>query len=207
MFKTLSKNIKQILKKIPILVMIVSEVYGLLENFIVKYPNTRLGFWMRKKYWSSKCKIGKNPFLCQGSIIHASKRERVDIGENIQLGDNVVLNIGQCKGLFIGNDVAIAIGTFIRSGNHKFDRTDIPINLQGHDCKTLEFNSKEYSIVVEDDCWIGANCVLLSGAHLGKGTVVSAGSVVSSAVPPYSIVVGNPARVMGNRLKKAKKND
>ncbi len=194
-------KLKILLNKLPLIKIIVVELYGLFEIFIVKYPNTKLGFWMRKKYWSLKCKIGPNPFLCRGSIIHFSKKELVDIGENVQLGDNVVLNIGECKGLFIGNDVAIAIGTFIRSANHKFDRIDIPIHSQGHDCKTVQYDGKEYSIVIEDDCWIGAHCTLLSGTHLGKGSVVSAGSVISSIVPPYSIVVGNPARVIGNRLK------
>jgi len=199
--------LKDILKRSKYIMYIVNELYGLYENFIVKYPNTKFGFWMRKKYWASKCKIGKNAFLCQGTIIHASKNELIEIGDNIELGNDVVLNIGQCKGIYIGNEVAIAIGTFIRSGNHKFDRIDIPIKEQGHDCRILNFNNREYSIIIEDDVWIGAHCTLLSGTHLGKGTIVSAGSVVSTVVPPYSIVVGNPARVMGNRLKKVKKND
>ena len=46
--------------------------------------------------------------------------------------------------------------------------------------------------------------ILLSGSHIGEGSVISAGSVVSSIVPPYSIVVGNPGRIVGNR--KAKTN-
>ena len=192
-------KIKYLLKKIPILKLLISEAYELLENFIVKYPNTKFGLWMRKNYWSSKCKIGSNAFICQGVIVHASKRELVDIGESVQMGNNTTLNIGQCKGLYVGDYVSMAIGTFIRSGNHKFDRQDVPIQKQGHDCKTIAFNDTEYSIVIEDDCWIGAHCILLSGTHLGKGTVLAAGTVVSSIVPAYSIVAGNPARVIGKR--------
>ena len=50
------------------------------------------------------------------------------------------------------------------------------------------------------DCWIGANAFIMPGANLGEGTIVSAGSVVGGkAVPPYKILAGNPARVIGSR--------
>jgi acetyltransferase-like isoleucine patch superfamily enzyme len=59
-------------------------------------------------------------------------------------------------------------------------------------------NSK--GIVVEDDCWVGANTTFLDGAHVGHGCVIGAGSVVRGEIPPYSIVVGAPARVIRSRL-------
>ena len=87
----------------------------------------------------------------------------------------------------------------MRSENHRFDKFDIPIQNQGHDSKEIEFNNNSYSVVIEDDVWIGARVILLSGAHIGEGSVISAGSVVSNKIPPYSIAVGNPARVIANR--------
>ena len=55
-------------------------------------------------------------------------------------------------------------------------------------------------IVVEDDVWIGANCVILEGARLRKGCVIAAHSTVSGEIEPYSINVGSPARRSGYRL-------
>lgn len=197
-------NIKEKLKRIIILRYIASELYALFENFIVKYPNTRLGMKMRVKYWSSKLNIGNNPHIYQNVILHSTSRDLIDIKDNVIFGPGVVVNIGPCKGFYVGSNTGIAKDTFIRSANHKFDRIDISYQEQGHDYKVVSFNNRDYSIVIEDDCWIGAHCILLSGTHLGKGTIVSAGSVVSSVVPPYSIVIGNPARVIGNRLKNQK---
>ena len=52
-------------------------------------------------------------------------------------------------------------------------------------------------IVVEDDVWIGANVTLLPGTIIGRGATVGAGSVVRTKIPPYAIVAGNPAKVVG----------
>jgi maltose O-acetyltransferase len=98
--------------------------------------------------------------------------------------------------------VAIADGTYLRSGNHKFDQIDIPIQLQGHFSSEIDFNNRKYSVVIEDNVWIGARAIILSGAHIGEGSVIAAGAVVSRKIPPYSIVVGNPGRVVGNRKSK-----
>ena len=203
----LLRSIENLLKKNKPIRYLASELYGLFENFIVKYPNTRLGMYMRIKYWSKKLSIGNNPSIYQGVILHTTSKDLIEIKNNVTFGPGVVVNIGPCKGFYVGSNTGIAKDTFIRSANHKFNDTTVSFQEQGHDCKIVNFNDREYSIVIENDCWVGAHCILLSGTHLGKGTVVSAGSVVSGVVPPYSIVVGNPARVMGNRLKKAKKND
>lgn len=192
--------ITNIVRKIKPLRRIASELYGLLENFIVKYPNTRLGMFLRKKYWGSKLKLGINIKICQNAILHTTSNELIEIGDNVELGPGVVINAGPCKGIFVGSNVSIAKGTFIRSANHRFDDINLPIQSQGHDCKTISFNNREYSIVIEDDCWISAHCILLSGAHIGKGSVIGAGSIVSKTIPPYSVAVGNPAKIIRNRF-------
>lgn len=51
-------------------------------------------------------------------------------------------------------------------------------------------------IVVEEDVWIGANVTLLPGAHIGRGAIIGACSVVTKEIPPYAVAVGNPARVI-----------
>jgi acetyltransferase-like isoleucine patch superfamily enzyme len=56
---------------------------------------------------------------------------------------------------------------------------------------------REVVISIGEDVWIGARAVLLGGAHLGDGVIVGAGAVVDFAVPPYAIVAGNPAQIVG----------
>lgn len=51
-------------------------------------------------------------------------------------------------------------------------------------------------VIIEDDCWLGFNCEVLSGVHIGKHSIVAARAVVTKDIPPYSIVAGNPARVI-----------
>lgn len=51
-------------------------------------------------------------------------------------------------------------------------------------------------IIVEEDVWIGINVTLLSGAHIGRGAIIGACSVVTKDIPPYTIAVGNPAKVI-----------
>lgn len=52
-------------------------------------------------------------------------------------------------------------------------------------------------IIVDEDVWIGANVTLLSGVHIGRGSIIGNGSVVRASIPPYAIVIGNPAKVVG----------
>lgn len=65
--------------------------------------------------------------------------------------------------------------------------------------KAQRFRPSKGGILLEDDVWIGANCVILDGAILRQGCVIGAGSVVRGEVPAYSINVGNPLRLVGWR--------
>ncbi|ASM48732.1 chloramphenicol O-acetyltransferase [Pseudoalteromonas espejiana DSM 9414] len=76
--------------------------------------------------------------------------------------------------------------------NHAIDRVDIPMCQQGF---------KEIApVYIEDDVWIGRRVIILPGVSIGKGCVLGAGSVIAKDIPPYSIVVGNPGKVIRNRL-------
>lgn len=59
------------------------------------------------------------------------------------------------------------------------------------------------TIIIEEDCWIGAGCILLMKCHVGRGAIVAAGSVVTKPVPPYAVVAGNPARIIGVKFSKS----
>ena len=172
---------------------------SLYKHFIMYFPNP-LGNRFRIFFWKKKFQfLGKNIFFDTGTDF--GDPSKIHIGDNFLLGgDSIIASTGS-NGIFIGNDVSIARGTYIHGSNHKFDKLDIPINKQGTSFSTIKYNNKDYSIVIEDNVWIGSNVVILSGTHLETGSVVSAGSVVSGNFPSYSIIVGNPARLSGTRKR------
>ena len=57
-------------------------------------------------------------------------------------------------------------------------------------------------IIIENDVWIGAHCVILDGVKIGRGSVIAAGAIVTKDVLPYSIIAGVPGRCVGSRLNK-----
>lgn len=117
-------------------------------------------------------------------------RGDVVIGERCYLNSGCVLYSG--NGISIGNDVLIAANCTLAPVNHAFRERDRLICEQG-------FDPSRGGIVIEDDVWIGANCVLLDGAVLRRGCVVAAGSLVRSELPAYSICRGIPATAVDQR--------
>ncbi|MGM9551040.1 MAG: acyltransferase [Clostridia bacterium] len=91
----------------------------------------------------------------------------------------------------LGDNVRIAPGAKIFGENHGFSRTDIPICTQPNTSR---------GIVIDSDVWIGANAVITDGVKVGAHSIIGGGSVVTRDVPPYSVVGGNPARVIKSRL-------
>ena len=174
------------------------ELFNLLKLIITQWPDGTIGNKFRSIYWKHILNnIGNNPFILSGATFNHP--HLIEIKNNVIISNNVKIYPGESKGIYIGNEVSIAEGTFLRSANHVLSDTSIPIQMQKHSYSEIEFNNKVYSIVIEDDVWIGANVILLSGTHIGEGSVISAGSVISNTIPPYSIVVGNPGRVIKNR--------
>lgn len=96
------------------------------------------------------------------------------------------------NGIRIGNQVAIASNCTLAPVNHAYQDRNRPIREQG-------FLASKGGIVIENDVWIGANCVLLDGAILGQGCVIAAGSIVRGKVPAYSVNAGQPLRCIGWR--------
>lgn len=151
------------------------------------------------KSFSKRCYFGKNVRL-EGNVTYGCKisfDDNVDIrsgkGSDSFIGNNVSINKNTViRGRFrIGNDCAIAPNCTIIGANHSFQRVDIPIKQQGFSCRG--------GVIIEDDVWIGANSVVLDGVTIGRGCVIGAGSIVTKSVPPYSIAVGNPCRVIKSR--------
>ena len=173
------------------------EIINLLEIPIVKYPASKISNKIRDFYYKRKLHIGNNPLILNNFDIRSI--DLIEIGNDVQINKNVTIDAKGSLGIYIGNKVSIAPGCYIRSANHSFSKDGIAIQDQGWDYKKIQFKNKEYSIVIEDDVWIGANSIILSGAHIGKGSVLNAGTVVSSTIPENSVIVGNPGRVVKKR--------
>ena len=79
----------------------------------------------------------------------------------------------------------------IYTTNHESSRTDIPICKQG--------NSLPKPVIIEDDVWIGARVIILPGVTVKRGCIIGAGTVLTKTFPEYSIIAGNPGRVVKRR--------
>jgi acetyltransferase-like isoleucine patch superfamily enzyme len=180
--------------------LILSPLKIFINTAITHWPDNNIGNKLRVLLWRYGLNnFGKNSKVCSGSKFFFGKK--IHIGDNLSMSNNVTLDPGDSHGIYIGDHVSIADGTYFRSANHKFDSTEKLIQEQGHECAEIDFLDRKYSIVVEDDVWLGARVIIISGSHIGKGSIVSAGAVISNIIPPYSIVVGNPGRVIKNRKK------
>ncbi|MBQ1412352.1 MAG: transferase, partial [Clostridia bacterium] len=93
--------------------------------------------------------------------------------------------------VIIGKNVMMGSDCVIYVRNHRFDRTDIPMMKQGF--------TEEEPVIIEDDVWIGGRVSILPGVRIGTGAVIAAGAVVTKDVESYSVVGGNPARVIKKR--------
>lgn len=127
-------------------------------------------------------KIGNNSTVEDFSVIN-NGMGAVILGDGVRVGlSNVIIGP-----VTIGNDVIIAQNVVISGLNHGYEDISMPISKQPCTAK---------QITVEDECWIGANCVITAGVTIGKHSIVAAGSIVTKDIPPYSVVVGNPAKVI-----------
>lgn len=179
---------------------IVSHIRGLKNGFIWWYINSFLSTVPSKniRFYGLKwlgMKLAKNVRFYQG--FHIRQPERIIIEDGVSIGPKVLLD-GR-KGLKIGKNAVIAYEAIIWTLNH--DYTDENFCVKG---APVEIGA--YS-------WICSRSIILPGVKIGEGAVVASGAVVTKDVPPYSIVGGIPAKIIGQRPRKQwnfgykKKND
>ncbi len=107
--------------------------------------------------------------------------------------DHIIYNY---TGKFVMKEYSAAsIGLLVVTGNHK-PTVGIPQYMLG----VSHINDKETDIIVEEDVWIGARVTLLAGAHIGRGAVIGASSLVNKEIPPYAIAVGSPTRIVASKF-------
>lgn len=136
--------------------------------------------------------------FCGNLILeHCGKNVNIEKGAQfssaISLGDNSGIGVYAqiSSDVIIGKDVMMGPYCLIYTSNHRMDKLDQPMWKQGFTIPK--------AVIIEDDVWIGARVTILPGVHIGKGSVLGAGSVITADVPPYAVVGGNPARVLKYR--------
>lgn len=147
-------------------------------------------------------------------------KDKVYIGRNVELGTDGLIQINEGASIQdrciilgdveIGKYCTFAPNVYISSGRHNYNfkpefyiRDQDTMILKNPDL--AKKNSKK--VIIEDDCWLGINVVVMSGVRIGKGSVIGANSVVTKNVDPYSVMVGGPARLMKKRLDFTLKNE
>jgi acetyltransferase-like isoleucine patch superfamily enzyme len=136
---------------------------------------------------NSKIRLKNWAHLDRGVDIRTHHTGEIEVGENSYIGPYTCLSGDFIK---IGRDCMIASHSGLYANNHNFADPDRPICQQGSNYK---------GIVIEDDCWLGSGVRVLDGVTIGQGSVIGAGAVVTKSIPPYSIAVGVPAKVVGKR--------
>ncbi len=130
-------------------------------------------------------RCGKNVNIEAGAFFYSGRM--INIGDNSGIGINC--RLPGCVN--IGNDVMMGPWVIILTKNHETSRTDIPMNRQGF--------TKEQPVTIGDDVWIGSRAIILPGVTIGRGAIIGAGAVVSSDVPEWAVVAGNPAKIIRSR--------
>ena len=137
-------------------------------------------------------KIGNNvkidvPFFC-------------DYGQHIYIGNNVIININctfvDCNKITIGNNVLIASNVQIYTATHPVNISDRLLDNWSYNNPHAFFNTYALPVTIEDNVWIGGGVIILPGVTIGKNSVIGAGSVVNKSIPPNSLAVGNPCKVI-----------
>lgn len=160
-------------------------------NFKEVLHTIALRYFVRKKL--PKGHIGKNSVIHTPSLVAEGSLDKIFIGDycHIDWGNTLYCNGGK----FVMKDHSTAsIGLTVVTGNHRgkvgeYQMAGSNDNIEGKD------------IIVEEDVWIAANVTLLAGCTIGRGSIVAAGAVVpGKSYPPYSLLAGVPAKVIGNRF-------
>jgi len=142
--------------------------------------------------------IGNNAKINQCTLLG-----KITIGRYSSLwGPNLDIHSNQNAGVMIGNFCSIARNVSFQTFNHNFKKpTNYFIGQNFFKDKWENEKVTKGAIVLKNDVWIGTHCVILTGVTIENGAIVAANSVVTKDVPPYGIMAGSPAKLIGYRFE------
>lgn len=131
-------------------------------------------------------RLGARVALRDGVLLAGTGR--ITVGDNSTINNECI--IAAMEKVEIGANVMLAPRVYILDVDHRFESRATPIISQGYVIKP---------VVIEDDVWIGTGAVITKGVRIGKGAIIGSNSVVTRNIPPYSIAVGAPAKLIRER--------
>lgn len=167
---------------------------------ISKNPNVKLSF--NSKVFFSKIKMQPNCTLhiginsiVEGYLLFDKPEASIFIGDRTFIGGSTIISADK---IIIGSDILISWGCYIVDHNsHSIKYSERSLDVVNWGIGKKDWNNVISSpIVIHDKAWIGFNSIILKGVTIGEGAIVGAGSVVTKDVPPWSIVAGNPAKLV-----------
>ncbi len=181
-----------------------SKIKKMVHWMLIPKNQARPRLWVRWFVNPFYHKKGKASTICRRTRMDVLPWNTFELGSNstiedfstinngvgaVKIGDRTRIGLGNTiiGPVTIGNDVRLAQNIVLSGLNHNYEDVSQPIHTQGVSTAT---------IVVEEETWIGANCVVVAGVTIGKHSIIAGGSVVTKDIPPYSVAVGNPARVV-----------
>jgi len=139
--------------------------------------------------------FGDNVTIGRGALIRPSSYYGIDYGKGLDIGENSSIGpyayVGCSGKIKIGKNVMFGPKCSLFAENHVFTDAKVSIKTQG---------VKQKGIVVQDDCWIGSNVIILDGVTIGKGSVIAAGTLVSKDIPAGSVVKDNRDKNISIRI-------
>lgn len=137
--------------------------------------------------------VGDRLVFGMNTVVWAPRK--LVIGNNVSLGSNVRIEVdGQ-----IGDDVLVSNSAAI-VGREDHDRSQVGVSIRESRWVGRFPDDLSHFTTIGSDVWIGYGAIVLSGVTVGDSSIVGAGAVVTKSIPPNSIAVGNPARVIGTRF-------
>ena len=118
----------------------------------------------------------------------------IEVGDDVSLGFHAVLLAANSR-IIIGSKVMFGPCVTVVGGDHNTSAVG-EFMYDTHEKRPED----DQDVIIEDDVWVGTRAVILKGVHVGRGSIIAAGAVVNKDVPPYTIVGGVPARLLGRRF-------
>ncbi|MBK8480813.1 MAG: acyltransferase [Proteobacteria bacterium] len=137
---------------------------------------------------AASLELGDHVFVKRGACVVA-KSARLQVGSHVAIGARATLLATHAE-IVIGDYCRLAGDVFVSTANHRFEDPTRPVIQQGF---------RYQPVVIGRDVWIGQRAIVLPGVHLGDGSIVAAGAVVTRDVPALAVVAGVPARVIKQR--------
>lgn len=181
-----------------------SKAESLLQWFYTGYRTRRFKHWGKNSKMGSKLHICgesmisvlNNVYIGKGTALTAFSRDNSDKGLKITIGNNCMIgnncHITALTGIHIGDGLLTGKSVLISDNAHGNPSDKARFNLR----PTMRPLYSKAGIVIGNNVWIGEKAAILAGVTIGDGAIIGANAVVTHDVPPYSVAVGCPARIL-----------